>query len=265
MQRFSLVIEMLSYVLMGVAVGLLSTIAGIGGGVFMVPLFYFIGLSISSAVGTSKFVILFISLIGSIKYLRLKRVLPRVSILVLIGMMPFSYIGALMTTTIERALLKTIVALFILLYGARLLYTYSRARRICGGNCCSSRSSGVGEEAYYSRWYLLVLVGCFSGLIAGLTGTGGGVINMPLFLSVLKIPIHYAVATSTFTIFPASITATVRHVIDEEVAYDIAIPFTIGSVIGAFIGPHIALSMKPKHLRILIGVVLVVVGIRMLV
>ena len=256
---------MLLYVLMGVTVGLLSTIAGIGGGVFMVPLFYFMGLGISSAVGTSKFVILFTSLIGSIKYLKLKRVLPRVSMLVLIGMMPFSYIGALMVATIERTLLKTIVALFIVSYGARLLYTYFRTRGRHGRKPYSNKPECVGEEAYCSRWYLLVLIGCFSGLIAGLTGTGGGVINMPLFLTVLKIPIHYAVATSTFTIFPASITATIRHVIDGEVAYSIAVPFTIGSIAGAYIGPHIALSMKPQHLRVLVGAVLVAVGIRMLV
>lgn len=46
----------------------------------MVPLFYFLGLGMSNAVGTSKFVITFISFVSMVSYLRSGRVNHRVGL-----------------------------------------------------------------------------------------------------------------------------------------------------------------------------------------
>ncbi|WFO76350.1 sulfite exporter TauE/SafE family protein [Desulfurococcaceae archaeon MEX13E-LK6-19] len=252
------------FIALGLVIGVLSTIAGIGGGVFMVPLFYFLGLDISKAVGTSKFVIVFLSLIGAINYIRSRKVLFRISMMVLVGMIPFSYIGAYLSSALDKTTLKLIVSVFIIYYGLRLLYSYIKRKYFSKKQQIQQDLNPPKNYDTKSKWYIVVATGCFSGLIAGLTGTGGGVVNMPLFLSVLRMPIHYAIATSTFIIFPSSIVATIRHMIDNEINYAIALPFTIGAMIGANIGPRIALSLKPQHLRFIVGIILLIAGIRML-
>ncbi len=253
------------FVMLGLVIGVLSTIAGIGGGVFMVPLFYFLGLDISKAVGTSKFVIVFLSLIGAINYIRSRKVLFKTSILVLVGMIPFSYIGAYLSGALDKTILKLIVSVFIIYYGVKLLYSYVKRRYFSKKQQIQQDPNSSEEYVVKSKWYIVVATGCFSGLIAGLTGTGGGVVNMPLFLSVLRIPIHYAIATSTFIIFPSAIAAAIYHIIGNEIDYTIALPFTIGGIIGANIGPKMALSLKPQHLRFVVGIILLIAGIRMLI
>jgi len=52
--------------------------------------------------------------------------------------------------------------------------------------------------------------GALAGLLAGFLGVGGGVVNVPLLVS-LNVPIHYAVATSSFTITFTSITSATTH------------------------------------------------------
>ena len=63
-------LEILVYVVNGIVISLFSSMAGIGGGVFMVPLFYFLGLNINEAVATSKFVVTFVSFTASMNYLK---------------------------------------------------------------------------------------------------------------------------------------------------------------------------------------------------
>lgn len=256
-------LNILVFIALGVVISIVSTIAGIGGGVFMVPLFYFLGLGISKAVGTSKFVVVFVSLIGSINYMRSRKVLLKTGLLVLLGMIPFSYLGAYLVGAIDKTILKLLVASFLIFYSIRLLYIYVKAKYF-GGKQEARDSRDKLEQTSILRTCLMIAIGAFAGLKAGLTGTGGGAIVMPLFLSVLRIPIHYAVATSTFVIFPSAAIAASRHVLDNTVEYSIAIPFTIGAITGASIGPRIALSMKPMLLRLVIGAVLLIAGVKML-
>ncbi len=257
----NLIFEQIVYVLLGVFVAGIATMVGIGGGVFFIPIFYlFLGLNIENAIATSKFIITFVSLTGAINYFRAGKVPLKLSLYVLATMIPFSYIGATISTDLSDFNLSIVVAVFIIYYSIRLLYKTIRIQRINSDPLFS-----IQVENLSARTSLLaVLSGSLSGFIAGLTGTGGGVVNMPLFLALLGLPVHNAVALSTFVIFPSAIIATVRHILDHKVIYDIALPFTIGAVAGAFIGPRLAIRLEARKLRFFIAVVILLVGLRML-
>ncbi|ADI32350.1 sulfite exporter TauE/SafE family protein [Staphylothermus hellenicus] len=246
----------------GLVIAVLSTMAGIGGGAFMIPYFYFIGLPINEVIGTSKFVIVFISLFGTINYLRLRKVMIKQGIMILIGMIPASYLGAYLVSVINDWILRLIISIFILFYSIRLIYGFLRKKleRIK----TSTSQQYVGNNYMVNKPFIAVLIGLLSGFVAGLTGTGGGVVNMPLFLSVMKIPVHFAVALSTFVIFPSSISAAIRHALNNDINYFIGLPFVLGAVIGANIGPRIAIKTRSQHLRLIIGSILFYAGIRML-
>ena len=44
--------------------------------------------------------------------------------------------------------------------------------------------------------FLILLVGCFSGMVTGLTGASGVMVVVPLILILFKFPIHEAIGTS---------------------------------------------------------------------
>jgi len=248
------------YAVLAIAISLLSSMAGIGGGVFMVPLFYFLGLGMNEAVGTSKFVITFISLVSVINYLRSGKVNYRVGLVALSTMLPSAYVGAYLSGSLDSSVLKIIVGLFIMLYSVRLLSTYVRKKIRREGE----RDRYDGGSPPLNTLLKCAFVGLVAGFVAGITGTAGGSVNMPLYTTVLGMPIHYAVATSFFTIFPTAVIATTQHVLHNEVVYDMAVPFVLGSLIGASIGSRLAVKMRPQTLRLIIGCVLLVTSVKML-
>lgn len=254
-------ISMLIYILSGFTIALLSTMAGIGGGAFMVPYFYFMGLSINEAIGTSKFVIVFISFFGAMNYIKLRKAMVKQGIFVLIGMIPASYIGAYLVVILDQSVLRLIIFIFILFYSVRLIYGY--LRKSFSQNKAGGERKYAGNAGLTCRRYKAVLIGLFSGLVAGLTGTGGGIINMPLFLSVMRMPIYNAVASSTFVIFPSSLASAIRHVLNGDINYFVGLPFVIGSIIGANIGPRIAIRLRSQYLRLVVGIVLLYAGATM--
>ncbi len=248
----------LLYFATGLLIGLTATIAGIGGGVFMVPLFYFIDNDLSTAIGTSKFIIMFISLIGTINYSRLIRIHYRNGLWILASMAPLAYIGAYTSVMIDKNILRLFIALFILYYSSRLLLGVLKTR-ITGNQPVEADPSITRIPAKKG-----LIIGAISGLIAGITGTGGGAVNMPLFLGVLRLPVHYAVALSTFLIFPSAVAAAIQHICTGQVDYSIATPFLLGAATGALFGPRIAVRLSRDKLRLIIGVVLLYVSLRML-
>ncbi len=246
------------YLAAGLLIGLTATMAGIGGGVFMVPLFYFISNDLSTAIGTSKFIIVFISLIGTINYSRLFKIHYRNGLWILAAMAPSAYLGAYASEIIDKGVLRLFIALFILYYSSRLLVGVLKTR-ITGKHPVEADPSVTRIPARKG-----LVIGTISGLIAGITGTGGGAVNMPLFLGVLRLPVHYAVALSTFLIFPSAVAAAVQHVYNGQVDYGIAMPFLVGAAIGALLGPRIAVRLSRDKLRVIIGLVLLYVSLRML-
>ena len=252
-------IDLVVYVVAGFLIGFAATMAGIGGGAFMVPFFYFLGYEINNAVGTSKFVIVFISLFGTINYIRLGKVPIRQGLYILAGMIPASYLGAYLTVFLGSLYLRLVVGLFITYYSIRLIHGFIKYRSRTG---LDKREDDNANDRVYTSIPKSIAIGLLSGLIAGLTGTGGGAVNMPLFIGLLGIPVHYAVALSTFTIFPSAVAAAVRHVLNNDVVYGLALPFAVGSIVGASLGPRVATKLSPQWLRLFIGIVLLYAGTR---
>jgi len=252
------------YVVLGVVVALLSSMAGVGGGVFMVPLFYIVlSKPINVAIGTSKAIIVVISFMSAYTYLRRGRVDLRVGTILLSTTVPGSYIGAYIVGSVNGVLLEYLIAFFILYYSVRLIL---RSLKEMGEGDASLDTGRTGDCARLgdSKMLLTVIVGLLTGLIAGLTGTGGGALLVPFMLSLLNMGIHEAVATSMYSMTLAAVAAAIRHYTNGDIDFGTAIPFALGAVIGAQLGPRLALRMSAVHLRFVLGVVLIIVSLRML-
>jgi len=238
-------------------VGVLATMSGVGGGVFMVPIFYFVlGLPIGLAVGTSKAVVAVITVWGGLNYLlRGDARLGRAAVL-LVSMLPGSVVGAALVAYVNARLVEVLVGSFIVAYSLNLAW-----RTLRGAGAGGERVSGGRGEG---RPLLEALAGLVAGLIAGLTGTGGGAILMPILMGPLGMSVHEAAATSIVAISAGSVASGLVHVATGQVAYWVAVPWGAGALVGATLGPRIAARMRPARLRLLISLVLLLAGARML-
>lgn len=93
-------------------------------------------------------------------------------------------------------------------------------------------------------WWLLILGGIFSGLLAGLLGIGGGVVLVPLIITLgdlagTKIEPVQAVATSSLAIVMTAISGSIQNwrmgQLDLQRVIGIAVPALLTAQLGAYL------------------------------
>ncbi|WP_395717352.1 sulfite exporter TauE/SafE family protein [Prosthecobacter sp.] len=107
-------------------------------------------------------------------------------------------------------------------------------------------------------------IGIVSGVIAALCGVGGGVVMVPAFVFLLKLPQKTAVATSLAIIIPTALMATTQNARSGFVDWKIAIVTAISASLFAYFGAGWLKTMSNETLTRIFGVILVVFGLRML-
>lgn len=88
--------ELLSFLILGIFVGILGSLLGIGGGVVIVPLLVFAwGYEPQVAIGTSVLVVLLNSISGTLGYMRKKQVCVDAAIKFAIATVPGAFLAAM--------------------------------------------------------------------------------------------------------------------------------------------------------------------------
>lgn len=107
----------------------------------------------------------------------------------------------------------------------------------------------------------LLVIGAFTGFMAGLLGVGGGMMLTPFmtFLFTMAgfpdaLVIKMALATSLTTILFTSVTSVRAHHQSGMVRWDIARPMGLGAFWGTFLGANFASALKSEWLAIFFAV-----------
>lgn len=116
----------------------------------------------------------------------------------------------------------------------------------------------------------LLVLGAFSGFLAGLLGIGGGIVIVPVLEAALTwlgvdeaIRMHVAVATSLSTIIPTSIASSRAHHLRGAVDLELVRRWAVFVLLGAFAGTVIAARVHSDVLSIVFAVVALVVAVKM--
>ena len=253
--------------IIGLIVGIISSIAGIGGGVFFVSILtlYFY-LPINESIDTSIFIIMISSGVAFITYLKDKRTDLKLS-LIFAG---FSILGSLICALflflikIDSTLLRFIFAAVLLITGIHMGYEAIKSykRQVDSINNEENKDFVLQDHDYKPNLKKSIPFFILAGFLAHLLGIGGGVINTPTLHIILGYPIHNATAISTSIIFFTAIFNTIVKVFFGKINYFIGIIIAIGSVLGSFIGAKISNRMPKVTLKLFVAVVLTILAIR---
>jgi uncharacterized membrane protein YfcA len=259
----------------GFLVGILASMTGVGGGILIVPLLTVLfGFVPQHAVGTSLACIVFTALASSYSYARQKRIFYRTGLLLAVTSVPGAYLGAYLTSLISAQLLGLIFGFFIILVAVRMFF--ERRKRLLETTGLVSEPPAPGlmiprpqrsdAELMKSGWTLVLGVGLsfFGGLASGFLGIGGGVLAVPILTFVLGLPIHFATATSMFTMIFTSLSGVAKHALVHHVHLVQALLLALGTVFGAQVGADFSKKISPKTLRWIFGALLLLMGIQMI-
>jgi len=261
---------MIEYLLpiFGFLIGIIASMVGIGGGVFIVPLltlFYGseFGFEPAQAVGTSLTTIIFTSIASTLNYSRQKRIYYKTGALLAITTVPGAYLGAYLTSLLSSRELGLIFGFFLIFVALRMMASFNIFVKGTEGEKQNIESE---TELFSSKTKLLsgVILSFFSGLASGLLGIGGGALLVPIMTLVMTIPIHLAVATSMFTMIFTSTSGVTHHYMLGNIYVNYALALASGTVFGAQLGAYSSRKISSKNLRRIFGIILIIVSIRMI-
>lgn len=106
-------------------------------------------------------------------------------------------------------------------------------------------------------------VGLAGGLASGLLGIGGAVVMVPLMVTLLGLSQHRAHGTSLAVVIFTAAAALIGYGLNGHVDVVNALPLIAGSVLGAPLGARWADKTSPAGLRRGFGLVMLLVGARM--
>ena len=262
-------------VVVGLLVGVLSGLLGIGGGTIMVPIFRLgFGLSAIEATATSLFTIIPTSLSGCVTHIKNKTCIVPLGLAAGIGGAITSPLGVWLAS-ISPAWLIMVAAAAIIGYSAvnmlRKAFSKPKAASQPTSQAAAQpasqdapRSAAPGDSAFkISRKHLLMgaAIGLGAGVASGYVGVGGGFIMVPLFLSVIGIPMKKASGTSLIAVTILAIPGVIEQALLGNVHFMIGIAMAVGSIPGAVLGAQLVKRVPERTLRIMFGAFLLLMAV----
>ncbi|MEM3616370.1 MAG: sulfite exporter TauE/SafE family protein [Candidatus Bathyarchaeia archaeon] len=243
--------------LTGLMVATVCSLVGLGGGILIVPILVLgFGLRTQHAIGVSLLMMTFTTISATVAYARQKRINYKVGVLLDVLDVPGAVLGAFITTLLSSNLLAGLFGCLLMIISMHII----RKNKDGGEDAINSGDFSLSRRAIY----LCLLTSFVSGFVAGMFGAGGGTVDIIAMVLVLGMSPYIATGTSEFGMALTNTAALIPHIFLGNVVLEKAVPITIGAVIGAQLGPAISRRMKVATLRKILGVVLLIVGIRML-
>jgi uncharacterized membrane protein YfcA len=253
----------------GAAAGCLGALLGIGGGVFLIPfLNVVIGLDMRSAAGISLMTVIATSSVVAASSSNRKVINLRLGILLQIPAVAGGLLGA---ETVESLSQRTLYIIFATITGLIAIVMMTRLERrnvILDGSVDPGALGGryfdkeSGREIVYRLRRLPAALGIsFSGgVLSGLLGIGGGILQVPALNAWCGIPMRAAaVLTAAVIGITALGSAPIYYARGRIIA-----PLAAAAVLGVLAGSRVGMWMSPharaKWLKLLMAGVLGIVS-----
>ncbi len=261
-------------VVFGAFIGLLGSVMGVGGGVFIVPLLVLVfNIPIQNAIAVSLISIIATS--SAVASVNVEKGLAnvRLGIVMELTMAAGSIAGALLMSHLPTKIVSLAFSIFLFPVSASM-YLKSR-KKIVVSNFKQERTSPIGGTFFdpasgqnisykAERMPLAILFSFFAGALSGLLGLGGGVVQVPVMNILCKIPIKAAAATSNFMIGVSAAASALIFYKKGYVISDISFYVSLGTLFGSFLGMKFLYKAKSEKIQTLFSVLIFIVAIRMI-
>jgi uncharacterized membrane protein YfcA len=271
MPVFSPLLVLATVALGGVA-GLIGTLLGLGGGVFLVPfLVLVVGMPFQAAAAISLTTVIATSSAVSAVSAGRQLINLRLGMLLEVATAAGALLGGITATMLAPATLRILFAGVAVLAAIVMLARLHHSNVIVGSDVDPGplggqyRDERLGRTVSYRfrRMPLALAASFIAGNVSSLLGVGGGFIKVPVLNAWCGVPMRAAAATSAFMI---GVTATAGAVIyygHGILVPSLAAAAVVGVQIGSRLGMQAAARMDGRWLRLLLAVVLFAVAAMM--
>lgn len=242
-------------ILILIALSIVSgAVAGMGGSSAFIPIVGLISLTsltqiqVSGTIATSFFIA---TLFGSLLYTKSGDQRKEILLVIIPPGIVGTQIGVYINTIISEVVFTVLTASVALVLGLILLKSSLTKNQ-------KKNSYSINVKSFKGK-IIVIGLGIFVGIIAGVTGIGGIPIIVPVLL-ILNVDHMTSIATgftvATFNTFGTSVSYFIKDVIQFEYVIYIGIPFAIAQIIGW----KLARDIDIKGIKISLGIFNILLG-----
>jgi uncharacterized protein len=258
---------------LGALAGIIGTLLGLGGGVFLVPfLVLVVGLPFQTAAAVSLTTVIATSTAVSAATAGRQLINLRLGMVLEVATAAGGLLGGMTAQMLPPRTLQIVFAGVAVVVG---IVTLSRLRHsnvltepdadpgTYGGRYLDER---LGRTVTYrvKRMPLALAASFVAGNVATLLGVGGGFIKVPVLNAWCGVPMRVAAATSAFMIGVTATSGAVIYYGAGDLIPSLAAAAVVGVQIGSAAGSRVAARLHGRWLRLLLAVVLFAVAVMML-
>jgi uncharacterized membrane protein YfcA len=255
--------------------GVLGALAGIGGGILVIPaLTVIFGVDIRLAIGASIISVIATSSGAAAAYVRDRLTNMRVGMFLELATTIGAVIGALLAAVVASSVLYLLLGVVLLFsafmqvarLGEELPPAVEPSAAAVRLKLASSYPDArLGEVSYAARnvpaGFVLMWL---AGLLSGLLGIGSGVLKVLAMDGAMRLPMKVSSATSNFMIGVTAAASAGIYLGRGDVDVSIATPVALGVLAGALVGARVLVRLHNRHVRLIFLPVLLVVAAQML-
>lgn len=243
----------------GIVVGILSGLFGIGGGIVMVPtLIVFFGMDILDANATSLAAMLLpVGILGVISYYKAGLIKVRESLWIALGLFLGSFFGGELAININEGLLAKLYAgiLFYIALSYFDIFSFFRKKK---------DTNPLKHFDVSKPLWIYILVGIGAGIFAGLFGKGGGIVIVPLLISIFHYDPKAAAATSLAALqLPVGLPSVIIYANNGHLNILYAGLIALGILGGTLFGSKLGVKLPSAIFKKVFAVFLLFVAIYM--
>ena len=253
--------------------GLLGSMTGLGGGVIIIPLLTLVlGVDIHYAIGASIISVIATSSGSAAAYVKEGITNIRIGMFLEIATTISAIFGAVITIYINPSYIAIVFGMILLFSAAMMVRkkidrsdndTSGKLALMLKLNGTYPTDEGVKKYAVHNvvGGFMMMFI---AGIISGLLGIGSGALKVIAMDNIMRIPFKVSTTTSNFMMGVTAAASAVVYFHRGQIDPGIAMPVTIGVLVGSTLGAKILLRTKTDKLKVVFAVVVTFLALQMI-
>lgn len=247
----------------------LGSMLGLGGGVFLVPIFtLFFGVDQKLAIGASAIAVATNSVVGSTVHLESRFTNLRLAMVLQVTTAIGALIGAIIGVWAPERAINVIFGV-MLLYSAVSMATKRKKPDPSTGDL----PDPYGFAGEYidpaskrliryvpQRLKMGLTMSGFAGGLSGMLGVGGGVIQVPVMNVLMRVPMKAAAGTSSFMVGVTTVATASVYYSRGKIDPTIVVPAMVGIFAGSQAGSRLTRRIRAQRLVLFFVLILIYLG-----
>jgi len=265
----------------GLAIGVLSGFAGVGGGFVLTPTLIILGLPANFAVGTSLSWVVGNAVVAVLRHRKLGNVDMKLGLMMIVAALGGVEVGVRIVNRAKdigvadevvmsiSVCMLLVVGIYTLLESIRSKRQLDRMREKGEKLPVDIKVTSLSQKLQsidlppmvhfdksgvtISLWAILA-VGFFGGMLAGVIGVGGGFVMVPALVYLIGLPSFMAVGTDLFQVIFSAAYGSIRHSISGNVIIFVSFIMLLASCIGVQFGVLATRYARGLSVRLILGI-----------